>query len=612
MNATQLHRYAVAAVVVALALLPLALGNFGIGLMNDIGIGAMVAMGLVMLTGIGGVTSFGQAAFVGIAAYSTAWLTASQGLSPWLGLLFALVMTGGAALVIGMLTLRLGSHYLPISTIAWGLSVPLVISNIDALGSHTGMANIVPLQVGGQSFGTSGAMYYMIWGALGLVYLFSRNLLQSREGRAMRSLRGGNGLLASVGADGYRLRLKLFVYAALLAGLAGWLYAHNNRFVSPSTFDVHGSINYLLMAVVGGLLQLTGAIVGSAIVILLRNSLQDILPLLSNRGTQMEIIVFSLLFLLLLHRARAGLCGFVLKLATKYGKFVRPNTAPVATDVEPLPRRVQPQAGTVILGARAVVRRFGGLVAVNEVSFDVRAGEIVGLIGPNGAGKSTMFNLLTGAIGLSAGTVSFMDRDVTRMSQRDIARLGMARTFQHVKLRPQMTLLDNVALGAHGRTRSGLVKAGLGLDKHEEQQIFQEARVQLARIGLGGREHELAGALPLGTQRLLEIARALMVDPVMLVLDEPAAGLRHAEKQELGELLRQLRRDGVTIMIVEHDMDFVMKLVDRLVVMNFGSKLMEGDPAAVRRDARVQAAYLGGDPAAIAPTSEPVRMGDAA
>jgi len=162
-----------------------------------------------------------------------------------------------------------------------------------------------------------------------------------------------------------------------------------------------------------------------------------------------------------------------------------------------------------------------------------------------------------------------------------------------------MSLLDNVALGAHGRARSGLIAAGLGLDRREEQQIFMEARTQLARIGLGGREHELAGALPLGTQRLLEIARALMVDPVMLVLDEPAAGLRHAEKQELAELLKQLRRDGVTIMIVEHDMDFVMKLVDRLVVMNFGSKLMEGDPAAVRRDAGVQAAYLGGDPAAV-------------
>jgi branched-chain amino acid transport system permease protein len=603
MNGTSIYRYALLVLVGALLTVPLVLGNFGIGLMNDIGISAMVALGLVMLTGVGGVTSFGQAAFVGIAAYSTAWLTGQQGMSPWLGLLFALSMTGGAALIIGMLTLRLGSHYLPISTIAWGLSVPLVLSNFDALGSHTGIGNIVPIQIGNHSLFSSGAMYYLIWGMIGLVYLFSRNVLHSRQGRAMRSLRGGNSLLASVGADSYRLRLKLFVYSALLAGLAGWLYAHNNRFISPSTFDVHASINYLLMAVVGGLLQLSGAIVGSAIVILLRNALQDVLPLLSDRGTQMEVIVFSLLFLLLLHHARAGLCGYVVKVAARY-RPARPASPPPCADVRPLARRTQPAAGKIILSVRNVVKRFGGLVAVDEVSFNIGAGEIVGLIGPNGAGKSTMFNLLTGAIQLTSGTVSFMDRDVTRMSQRDIAQLGMARTFQHVKLRPQMSLLDNVALGAHGRTKSGLIVAGLGLDKQEEQQIFLEARTQLARIGLGGREHELAGALPLGTQRLLEIARALMVDPVMLVLDEPAAGLRHAEKQELAELLKQLRRDGVTIMIVEHDMDFVMKLVDRLVVMNFGSKLMEGDPAAVRRDAGVQAAYLGGDPSAASSDTE--------
>jgi branched-chain amino acid transport system permease protein len=169
----------------------------------------------------------------------------------------------------------------------------------------------------------------------------------------------------------------------------------------------------------------------------------------------------------------------------------------------------------------------------------------------------------------------------------------MARTFQHVKLRPQMSLLDNVALGAYGRTRSGLLAAGFGLDRGEERQSLAEAMRQLARIGLAERAHELAGSLPLGTQRTLEIARALAADPVLLVLDEPAAGLRRQEKRALGELLRTLRGEGVTILIVEHDMDFVMKLVDRLVVMNFGAKLVEGAPAAVRADARVQSAYLG-------------------
>jgi branched-chain amino acid transport system permease protein len=170
----------------------------------------------------------------------------------------------------------------------------------------------------------------------------------------------------------------------------------------------------------------------------------------------------------------------------------------------------------------------------------------------------------------------------------------MARTFQHVKLRPQMSLLDNVALGAHGRTRAGVIAAGLRLDRGEERRILAEAMRQLGRIGLADRAHEAAGSLPLGTQRILEIARALAADPVLLVLDEPAAGLRRQEKRALAELLKRLRGEGVTILVVEHDMDFVMKLVDRLVVMNFGAKLVEGDPAAVRADPRVQAAYLGG------------------
>jgi branched-chain amino acid transport system permease protein len=590
MITARIYRYAALGAAFFVALLPLALGNFGLGLMNDIGIGAMVALGLVLLTGVGGVTSFGQAAFVGIAAYTTAWLTTTQGMSPWLGLVFAILLTAGGALLIGTLTLRLGGHYLPISTIAWGLSVPLVLSNLEMLGRHSGLSNIPAVTIGNWSLQSAGAMYYLIWGAVGLAYLFSRNLLKSRQGRALRSLRGGSSLLASVGADAYRLRLQLFIYSALLAGMAGWLYAHNNRFVSPSPFDVRAGIEYLLMVVLGGLGQLPGALLGSAIVIMLRNGLQDVLPLLSERGAQLEVIVFSLLFLLLLHRARSGLTGFVMR---KIAGRVRPPPLGALVGAPPLPRRVQPPAGTKILTVCGAMKRFGGLVAVNDVSFDVYAGEIVGLIGPNGAGKSTMFNLLTGVAPLTAGTVEFLSTDVTLQPQRAIAKLGMARTFQHVKLRPHMNLLDNVALGAYARTGAGLLSAGLGLDRSEEARIFHDARLQLARIGLAGREHELAGALPLGTQRLLEIARALSADPALLILDEPAAGLRHAEKQALGDLLRQLRGEGVTIIIVEHDMDFVMKLVDRLVVMNFGSKLMEGKPAAVRRDPQVQAAYLG-------------------
>jgi len=585
------------AVLAALAVAPALLGNFAVSLLNDIGIGALVALGLVLLTGIGGTTSFGQAAFVGIAAYGTAWLTTTQGASPWLGLPFALALTGLTALAIGLLTLRLGGHFLSLSTIAWGLSIALLFGNVDALGRHTGLANIPALRIGSWSLADPRSIYYLVWGLLGLVCLFCHNVLQSRAGRAIRGLRGGSTLLASVGADAFRVRLTLFVLAALLAGLAGWLYAHMNRFVSPSPFDVRASIEYLLMAVAGGLGQLSGALVGSALVLVMKNGLQDVLPLLSQRGGQLEGVAFAVLFIVLLHRAPGGFMSFVLR-------WFKPAPAAESSPpagAEPLARRTLPARGEPVLAVAGAVKRYGGLIAVNEVSFNVRAGEIVGLIGPNGAGKSTMFNLVTGTQPMTAGRVEFLGRDITGLAQHRIARLGLARTFQHVKLRPRMSLLDNVALGAHARAGAGLVAAGLRLDRREEAQILAEARHQLARIGLADRAHELAGSLPLGTQRILEIARALAADPVLLVLDEPAAGLRRKEKQALGDLLRKLRDEGVTILIVEHDMDFVMKLVDRLVVMTFGAKLVEGTPAAVRADLRVQAAYLGSavEPAAV-------------
>jgi len=585
---------ALLAAIALLLVLPAFVGTFTIALLADIGIAAMVALGLVLLTGIGGMTSFGQAAFVGIAAYASAWLSTAQGLSPWLGLLFALLLTGLSALAIGLLTLRLGGHFLPLSTIAWGLSIAIVFGNMEALGRHTGLANIPPLHLGPWSLASSQAMYYLIWLLLGVMLLLARNLLHSRPGRAIRALRGGATLLASVGADAFHVRLGLFVAAALLAGLAGWLYAHSHRFVSPSPFDVRASIEYLLMALAGGMGHLAGAVLGAGLVLLLKSQLQDVLPHLTQRAGQVETIVFAALFIALVHFARGGVMGFVLRYRA-YGEQKTPVPAEhhAAPPLSAFPRRSLPERGTPVLTAQGVVKRFGGLLAVNEVGFTVHAGEIVGLIGPNGAGKSTLFNLLTATVPMTAGQVHFLGHDITGLSQRAVARLGLARTFQHVKLRPNMSVQDNVALGCWARTHAGMLRAALRLDRMEEGRARHEARQQLQRLGLDMHADTLAGNLPLGSQRMVEIARALAADPVLLILDEPAAGLRRQEKQALATVLAQLRTEGVTILIVEHDMEFVMNLVDRLVVMNFGCKLTEGAPAAVRADARVQAAYLG-------------------
>jgi branched-chain amino acid transport system permease protein len=315
---------------------------------------------------------------------------------------------------------------------------------------------------------------------------------------------------------------------------------------------------------------------------------QDYLPLIAKGASgQLEIVAFSALFILFLQWARQGIVPFAARfLPTPQHEW--PKEAP------PLPRRPQPTPGELLLKVDCVERRFGGLIAVNNVSFDVRSGEILGVIGPNGAGKSTMFNCLTGALRVNKGEIVFSGRPITRDAQSRIAKAGIARTFQHVKLRPRMTLLENVMLGTYARTHSGLFAGAFRLNAQEEASARHEALRQLERVGLGDKPFEFAGNLPLGNQRILEIARALAADPALLVLDEPAAGLRRQEKLRLAELLRSLRSDHLTILIVEHDMEFVMSLVDRIVVLDFGSKLCEGAPAAIRSDERVQEAYLGG------------------
>jgi ABC-type branched-subunit amino acid transport system ATPase component/ABC-type branched-subunit amino acid transport system permease subunit len=567
---------------------PAVFGSFTITLMNYIGIYALAALGLVLLTGVGGLTSFGQAAFVGIGAYATAWYTSVLGGSPWIGLLLALVFTGLVATILGAATLRLGGHFLPLSTIAWGIAIYFLFGNIDALGRYSGLSGIPAITIGPISLAGNTAMYFFIWGLLGIVALLCRNLLDSRKGRAIRSLRGGIAMVESLAIDFFRMRLAIFVIAGLLAGLSGWLYAHMQRYVSPAPFDLRPGIELLLMALVGGAGHISGAVVGAAIITLLKNILQDFLPAFTRHSAQLEIVVFGVLFIVLLQWARGGIVPMI----SRY--LPRPRLS-LPTQAEPLELRARPTVSSrPVLTIQGATKRFGALAAVNDVTFEVKHGEVLGLIGPNGAGKSTLLDLITGTAKPNAGRIVFLDDDVTTLAPRHVAAKGIARTFQHVKLRPNMTLLENVLLGTYPRTRSGFLVGAIRLDREEERSAQFEALQQLRRVGLGEKAGELAGNLPLGQQRLLEVARALAANPVVVILDEPAAGLRRLEKQVLSDLLRTLRNEGMTIVLVEHDMEFVMNLVDRIVVMDFGSKLAEGTPANIRADARVQEAYLGG------------------
>lgn len=577
--------------IVVLAVLPILpfVPKFWITLLNNIGIATIVVLGIVVLTGCAAITSFAQAAFVGIGAYTAALLSIS-GVSPWFSLIPSILLAGLSAYLIGIVTLRLSGHYLAIATIAWSITLFYAFGVSDFLGRFDGITGISVVHFFGIPLRDPGSFYYVIWAAVVLSYWMTSNLLRSRVGRAIRSLRGGRVAAEANGIDTAAARRLAFVYAACLAGLAGWLLAHLQRAINPSPFGLNVSIEYVLMAVVGGVSNIGGALLGATVVTLAQDQLQNILPRLLNTTGNFETVAFGIALVALLQFAPQGLWPYFTRLLPRpdgRGTDVRQPT-------EPLPLPARSRQTDPLLIVEGLQKSFGGLRAVKDFSFELPAGAIVALIGPNGAGKSTTFNLLTGVIAADSGRVTFASQDISRWLSRQVAKLGIARTFQHVKLVPGMSVIENVALGTYLRTHAGAVRGALGLGKDEESSAFAEAGRMLDRVGLGAVVHDRATSLALGQQRVVEIARALCLAPSLLLLDEPAAGLRSGEKAQLAELLRSLRSEGITILIVEHDMDFVMNLVDHVLVMNFGAKLAEGHPQVVRSDPQVIQAYLGG------------------
>jgi len=606
--------------VVAMACLPLAIqSRYHQSIAVIIGMHAIAAVGLSLLMGYAGQVSLGHASFYGLGAYLSGIGSATLGLNPWLCMISAALVTGGLAAAIGTPIFRLRGHFLAMATLGWGIIVYIVFNELrEITGGPSGLTGIPNLMLLGMPLNTDVRYYYLVWAfALGVIFL-SRNIVNSRVGRALQAIHGSESAAAALGVDTPRCKLAIFTLSAVYASLAGSLYAHYLLFVNPPPFSFKFSIELLVMVMIGGLAHIWGALFGAGLITILGEGLRATIPLVMGHASgEYEIIAFGLILMGTMVALPEGLWPWVLTTAARIrGKRkakghppedmpataarIRavaresPTQAHTSDGTPNVGRRPMPPPGS-ILEVQEVSKTFFGLAALSRVSFTVHTGEILAVIGPNGAGKTTLFNVIAGAIPPASGTIRFVGTPIQHLPSHRIASAGLIRTFQNVRLFGRMTALENVMVGLHQRTRAGMAVAALRLPSGhaEERESRSQAGRLLTSVGLADRGEVIASNLPLGQQRLVEIARALAADPMLLLLDEPGAGLSVAERDQLRELVRAVRSTGVTVLLVEHDMDLVMGLADRIVVLNYGEKIAEGIPEEIRNDPQVIAAYLG-------------------
>ena len=586
--------------IVVLIITPaLVTGRVSLGIFIFIGLFSLIAIGLTLLAGHAGQVSLGQAAFYGIGAYISAITTLRLGLPPVLGVMLAVTGAALTAYVIGAPIFLLRGHFLVLGTLGFNIVVDVVIRNVQGLtGGPTGLTGIPPLSVGRAIIAGDRAYYYLIWALVLLTLWLGRNLIDSRIGRALAAIRSSEVAAATLGINPAFYKARIFALSAAFAGLAGAIYVHYLGFVSPSPFAFNFSIDLLVMSALGGIAYLPGAVLGTAVLTVLREVLRTIMPHLLGTGAsaEYEIIVFGLLLAVVVVVAPAGIWrAFAAFLRIDRGPLGNRGTLKPTNSSSPSspPRREGKGPSTVLLKADELQKRFGGLLAVRGLSFEVKQGDIYAMIGPNGAGKTTAFNLISGVLRPTSGAIVLKGHTITHLQPYAIAALGVARTFQTPRVFGELTVLHNVMIGLHRSLRTGFLGGMLGLGRREDVHAAAEAASYLERVGLLDRAMDRAGALPFGAQRLLEVSRALATRPALLLLDEPASGLSTTERGELVRLIREIRDGGVTVLLVEHDVSLVMGLADRVLVLNYGEQIAEGTPAQVRADPRVIGAYLG-------------------
>ncbi len=584
---------------------PLLISNpYYLNVVNIIGLNTIIVVGLTLLIGYAGQVSLGHAAFYGIGAYISAILTVTYGISPWIAIVLAALVTATIALIIGIPTLKLHGHYLVMATLGFNLITNLIIVQCDSVtGGPSGFPGIPPLSIGRWAIDSDIKMYFLIWAVTLSAIILGLNLARSRVGRGLRALHSGESAANCMGVPTRIYKIKIFVLSAVFASVAGSLYAHYLSFVSPKTFDIFFSVELVTMVIIGGLGSIWGGLFGSAFITSLPN-------LLSSFDEYKDVFYGFILVVILILTPE----GLILGICRKMDFFRRKrrqgnNNEPNNSRDEQGFDKVGPSSISdfSFSASRQIIRepllrinnkskRFGGIAAASEITFEVEKGSVTSLIGPNVAGKTTTINLICGVYWPNQGTIIFGNNRIDGLRSYQIAAMGMARTFQNLQIFHNITVLENVMVGAHAKPGSEFLLSMLHIPPYrkEEEMIREKAMEALEFFGLDKAADSAAGQLSFGEQKRLEMARAIVSEPQLILLDEPVAGLNRAESMEIARLIMKIRSKGTTVLLVEHDINVVMSISDKVVVLNYGTMLAEGSPKQVQTDEAVLSAYLGG------------------
>jgi branched-chain amino acid transport system permease protein len=595
------------ALAVALAVVPLLLSTNLVNMGVYALIFGLAAIGLSLLMGLAGQVSLGHAAFFAVGAYVQAILVTRTQVPGVLAAVIAVAASMLVALLVGLPLLRLRGHFLALATLGLGIIVSVVVRELEVTGGTSGIFGIPKPSFGGREYDSPQEFFWLLVPFVVIGLLLARGLVRSRTGRALGAVNDSEVAAECLGVNTYALRLRVFVLAAGYAGLAGVFYAHWLAVVSPEAAGFELSVQLLLMVVLGGLGTVWGALVGAVAVEALGEGMRSLIPVvIPGASGEVQLLGFGLVLVLLVVLLPGGLAQLWDRLSAR----LRPRRDPSAphptidetTDYsgQQALSRLLSQAdvsahGSLLLTIRGLTKRYGGVTALGDVDLDVRSGEILALIGPNGAGKTTAFNIITGVLAPTAGTVTLRGTEVQGKRPHVVAELGATRTFQNLQVFGSTTVLGNVKVARHLRSRSGVLRGMLGLAGREEREIEEAARTAVAALGLADDADRPIKDLAFGQQRKVEVARALALAPALLLLDEPMAGLSGTERDSLAWLLRKVRSAGISVLLVEHDVDAVMALADRVAVLDDGRLIAFGEPEDVRSDPAVIAAYLGTD-----------------